>query len=70
MALGRKKDNMNKLYVYNGDPSIYDYKKKLKNSEFGCVNCLWASIECKDMSKFEPKNYNNIPSCKSYTYYD
>ncbi len=45
-------------------------KDNVRSSEFGCRNCLWCSIECTQLSKFEPKVTNNVPSCKAYTYYD
>ena len=27
----------------------------VKGSDCGCCNCLWASIECKNYEKFQPK---------------
>jgi hypothetical protein len=50
---------------------------EVKNSEFGCRNCLWSCIECKQGSMYKVKydlirdykgNYHN--SCENYTYYD
>jgi hypothetical protein len=43
---------------------------KVKSSEFGCRNCLWQSIECKQGSMYQPHTAQNKPSCKGYTYYD
>lgn len=43
----------------------------VKSSEFGCRNCLWVGIECKDYRKFDPIIIDDhIPSCDGYTYYD
>ena len=44
--------------------------ENVKYSRFGCMNCLWYSVECIDHKKFEPKVSMNQPSCKSYNYYD
>jgi len=41
----------------------------VKVSEFGCVNCLWAGIECRNGSKYAPKN-GDKNSCGGYTYFD
>jgi hypothetical protein len=51
---------------YNNPPRI----EEVKASSFGCRNCLWASIECKNYEKFQPEWKKKIPSCKAYTYYD
>lgn len=40
---------------------------EVKNSTFGCKNCLWMCIECKDGSLYKPKGKR---SCEAYTYYD
>ena len=42
---------------------------QVRNSEFGCRNCLWCSIECKGGSKYKPKTDTN-PECDAYVYYD
>lgn len=44
----------------------------VKRSEFGCMNCLWASCECMHGSKFEAATTRDGKqlTCKSYTYYD
>ena len=42
----------------------------VKNSQFGCRNCLWNSCECEKGSKFQPDIFQNLPTCKGYTYYD
>ena len=39
-------------------------------SKFGCMNCLWAGIECKHGSWYELKYVRCVPSCKNYSYYD
>ena len=47
---------------------------EVRSSNFGCMNCLWASAECRKGSKYQPKTVKMggkvIPSCKAYTYYD
>ena len=48
----------------------YVNKENVKCSEFGCVNCLWAGVECKEQEKFEAKVFNGQASCKGYTYCD
>ena len=41
----------------------------VRNSEFGCRNCLWRGIEC-----VNGRNYKHNPGtgspCLGYTYYD
>ena len=44
--------------------------EEVKSSEFGCVNCLWASIECKQGSKYREVIKKGKPCCDAYTYYD
>lgn len=49
--------------------------EEVQRSKFGCVNCLWAGVECKFGSKYKAETakdmYGNyVPSCSSYTYYD
>jgi len=39
----------------------------IKNSQFGCRNCLWNGCECKSMSMLKTENYGE---CSNYTYYD
>ena len=41
--------------------------RAVRNSAFGCRNCLWAGVECKNGMKYEA---NGTSSCKNYTYYD
>jgi len=41
-------------------------KRKVKNSQFGCRNCLWNGCECKSMSMLKTEN----GECSNYTYYD
>ena len=44
---------------------------EVKRSEFGCKNCLWYGVECKDGSKYAPKrSVAGNPSCMGYNYYD
>ena len=46
---------------------IIEVPDKVKASQFGCCNCLWASVECKSGSMYQPKGTSE---CKGYTYYD
>jgi len=39
----------------------------VRNSQFGCRNCLWASCECQKGSGYKP---NDKGECQGYTYYD
>lgn len=44
----------------------------VKSSLFGCMNCLWASIECKNGSNYvetKRKAFGN-PTCEGYTDFD
>ena len=41
--------------------------QSVKNSDYGCANCLWAGAECKDGSKYRPSAKR---PCDSYAYYD
>lgn len=43
-----------------------------KASDFGCRQCLWNSVECKDYGKFVPAvTYDaKNASCQSYAYCD
>jgi hypothetical protein len=43
--------------------------QKVKASNYGCPNCLWASCECRQGSMYKPKTDKDI-NCKAYTYYD
>lgn len=46
---------------------------EVKNSRFGCRNCLWLSCECVKGSRFTPHTIHSdkvYPSCGAYTYYD
>jgi len=47
-------------YIKNDVPST------IKNGVYGCRNCLWAGVECKGGSKYQPVCHG----CVSYTYYD
>ena len=41
---------------------------QVKYSRFGCVNCLWAGVECKDGSQY--KTDGKLARCTSYNFYD
>lgn len=44
---------------------------EVKQSEFGCQNCLHDCIECKDGNLYKPhKAFDGQPSCKAYSFYD
>jgi hypothetical protein len=51
--------------------------EEIKNSDFGCLNCLWSNAECTEGSLYNPI-YNKsicpeIPfvlRCGAYSYYD
>lgn len=43
--------------------------EKVKQSTFGCINCLWASNECSHSSRYSPKSTTD-EACSYYTYYD
>lgn len=43
---------------------------EVKGSKFGCANCLWASCECKNGSKYVPSTYKGEKTCGAYTYCD
>ncbi len=47
---------------------IKEVPQEAKTGDFGCVNCLWASIECKSGSMYVPKEKSK--QCDNYTYYD
>ena len=42
----------------------------VRNSEFGCRNCLWSGVKCKAWKKFKPAIVNGRATCECYTYYD
>lgn len=46
--------------------------EKVKQSDCGCGQCLWAGIECKEGKRFLPRwsEVFNQQSCENYTYYD
>lgn len=64
--------------IMNGDtwaasevrPDAKDVPEAVRNSQFGCRNCLWMCVECKQGSKYRPANYKGKPTCETYTYYD
>lgn len=37
---------------------------------YGCVNCLWSCIECKNGSKYRPELRHGELSCAAYSFYD
>lgn len=41
----------------------------VRNSQFGCGNCLWSCVECNNGSMYKPKSEQDI-ECDAYTYYD
>jgi len=52
-------------------------KKDLRGFRYGCMNCLWASSECIDMSGFVrgpiekvKSSGKEIVTCQAYSYYD
>ena len=50
---------------------IKDLLVYVKNSEYGCRNCLYNSIECTNASNFNPSvSHDGKATCKGYTYYD
>jgi hypothetical protein len=54
---------------------VAQQKRDCKSSEYGCRQCLWASCECVNMSKYAPEvvvtdQLNVHESCTMYTYYD
>ena len=54
---------------------IHSAPAKVRSSQFGCMNCLWASSECSFGSSYietEPVELGRkkVATCKSYTYYD
>ena len=45
--------------------------EECRNSDFGCSQCLWAGIECKDHKNFKGMiNVFGQKSCENYTYCD
>jgi hypothetical protein len=44
--------------------------QEVKTSTFGCVNCLWSGVECKQGSKYNEEFKNGKKFCAAYTYYD
>jgi len=41
------------------------------NSQFGCRNCLWQCVECKNGSQYVPHTASTgAATCRSYAYYD
>ena len=44
---------------------------EVKRSPFGCMNCLWDTVECTGGTMYQPKTMaDGAPSCKGYNYYD
>jgi len=45
--------------------------EEVKRSDFGCCNCLWNGVECRNGDKYTPKKaIDGSPSCRAYSYYD
>lgn len=45
--------------------------KEVQNSSFGCMNCMYASCECKNGVNYKPRTTSSgKPSCAGYVYYD
>jgi len=44
--------------------------QEVRTSTFGCINCLWASCECKQGSNYKEELEKGKKYCASYTYYD
>jgi hypothetical protein len=48
----------------------------VRESKYGCRNCLYSSAECVRGSLYEPHHVHDTdspeetPSCRAYTYYD
>ena len=61
---------MTNLIGIDKNPNPVIVPDKVKSSTFGCTNCLWHSVECKQGSMYQPHTAQNKPSCKAYTYYD
>ena len=62
-----KKENKMQTETTKTTAAIPD---ELKNSDFGCPNCLWSGIECKNGSKYAPAIKGSGSLCRAYTYYD
>jgi len=45
---------------------VIEVPSSVRGSNFGCRNCLWASVECDHGSMYKPDN----GECDNYTYYD
>lgn len=43
---------------------------EVKHSDYGCPNCLWYAVECKDGSKYAEKKKNGKLICSAYMYCD
>lgn len=60
-------DNGNYLNELHRAGKRYDHRPEtVKQSEFGCKNCLWEGCECVYGSKLDLHDGN----CCSYTYFD
>ena len=42
---------------------------EVRNSEFGCKNCLWSCVECQHGKMYKAKSTGD-KECDNYTYYD
>jgi hypothetical protein len=62
---------MTNLMGIDKNPNPVIVPDKVKSSEFGCRNCLWHCIECKQGSMYKPQTtLRGKFSCKGYAYYD
>jgi hypothetical protein len=55
---------------FHGVPTPSSVPEDVRFGEFGCGNCLYASVECWHGSKYGPASAQGQPSCKSYVYFD
>ena len=50
--------------------SINGVPESVKLSQFGCFNCLWFGVECKNGSNYEAHEEHGKINCASYAYYN
>jgi len=50
--------------------SINGVPESVKLSQFGCFNCLWFGVECKNGSNYEAREEHGKINCASYAYYN
>ncbi len=44
--------------------------QEVRDSTFGCGNCLWCSAECESGSLYKEEMVDGKKACSRYTYYD